>query len=382
MSYLVSHSPKKDISLSNNGILLGMTFLCKDMCYIKGYKTSCGNPDFYKHSTKAKNYAPFLKKILNEGAILKGITICDEFFYSIIGENKHYGTPVNLKAPNCVPGGSSSGSAAALTKHDYDFTIGTDTGGSVRVPASFCGIYGFRPSHGRINLSNIYPMSDSFDTLGWFSNHKDKMAKVGKVFFNNFKSVDIEEKNIVIPIDMIEDLEDEIKSQFYNYCDSKFKSLRKVKLSSFKKSNLANCFRIIQAYEIKSNFLPWITKFKPKISTEVNSRFEMVKTISDNEYKEALELRKEFIKEINKNLPNGYFAIFPTTPSSAPFKGRSDNDLAEFRKKIMEFTSIAGLSSRPQINIPKFNGKTGPIGLSVLGYNMTDEIILNNLNIF
>ena len=382
MSYLVSHSPKMDISLSSDGILLGMTFLCKDMCHIKGYKTSCGNPDFYKHSTKAKNYAPFLKKILDEGAILKGITVCDEFFYSIIGENEHYGTPINLNAPNCVPGGSSSGSAAALTQHNYDFTIGTDTGGSVRVPASFCGIYGFRPTHSRINLNKIYPMSNSFDTLGWFSNHKDKMTKVGKIFFNNFEKIEIEEKDIVIPIDMIEGLDDEIETQFYNYCDNKFTSLRKVKLSSFKKSNLANCFRIIQAYEIKINILPWITKFKPKISTEINSRFEMVKTISDNEYKEALDLRKDFIREINKNLPNGYFAIFPTTPCSAPLKGRSDNDLAEVRKKIMEFTSIAGLSSRPQINIPKFNGKTGPIGLSVLGYNGTDEIILNNLNIF
>ena len=96
-----------------------MTFLCKDMCHIKGFKTSCGNPDFYKYSNKAKNYAPFLQKILNEGAILKGITICDEFFYSIIGENEHYGTPINFNAPNCVPGGSSSGSASALTKNNY-----------------------------------------------------------------------------------------------------------------------------------------------------------------------------------------------------------------------------------------------------------------------
>ena len=141
MTYLVPHSPEKEICISNSGNLSGMTFLCKDMCDIKGFKSSCGNPDFYKHSIKALDYAPFLKKILNEGAILKGITICDEFFYSIIGENKHYGTPENLNSPNCVPGGSSSGSAAALTNHDFDFTIGTDTGGSVRVPASFCGVF-------------------------------------------------------------------------------------------------------------------------------------------------------------------------------------------------------------------------------------------------
>ena len=177
MNFLAPHTPKDKIQTSHKGNLLNMKFLCKDMCHIKGFKTSCGNPDFYKHSKEAIENAPFLQKILNEGAILEGITICDEFFYSIIGENIHYGTPINKNAPNCVPGGSSSGSAAALTQIDYDFTIGTDTGGSVRVPASFCGVFGFRPTHGRINLKKVYPMSESFDTLGWFNENKSNMLK-------------------------------------------------------------------------------------------------------------------------------------------------------------------------------------------------------------
>ena len=91
------------------------------------------------------------------GASLEGITICDEFFYSVIGENKHYGTPLNNAAKGCVPGGSSSGSAAALTQDNFDFTIGSDTGGSVRVPASFCGLIGIRPTHARINTRKRVP---------------------------------------------------------------------------------------------------------------------------------------------------------------------------------------------------------------------------------
>ena len=236
MNFLTPHTPKDKIQTSHKGRLLNMKFLCKDMCHIKGFKTSCGNPDFYKHSTEAIENAPFLQKILNEGAILEGITICDEFFYSIIGENIHYGTPINKNAPNCVPGGSSSGSAAALTQIDYDFTIGTDTGGSVRVPASFCGVFGFRPTHGRINLKKVYPMSESFDTLGWFSNNKSNMLKLGKIFFDNFREIKIEQKNILIPIDIVDDLDHNIKSQFYNYCEDKFKNLKKAQLSSYKKS--------------------------------------------------------------------------------------------------------------------------------------------------
>ena len=382
MNFLVPHSPKNKIQTSYKGNLLDMRFLCKDMCQIKGFKTSCGNPDFYKHTAEATENAPFLEKILNEGAILEGITICDEFFYSIIGENIHYGTPSNKNAPNCVPGGSSSGSAAALTQINYDFTIGTDTGGSVRVPASFCGIYGFRPTHGRINLNKVYPMSESFDTLGWFSNNKSNMLKVGKVFFDHFEEIPIEQKNILIPIDIINNLDENIKSQFYDYCENKFKNLKKVQLSKYNKSELAECFRVIQGYEIKLSMLPWIQKYNPKISTEINSRFEVTKNITVNMYNESINLRKEFVSELDKNLSKEALIIFPTTPFSAPITGQSDNDLSELRKKVMEFTCIGGLSSRPQISIPKFKGSTGPIGLSVLGNKNADEIILNNLNLF
>ena len=113
MTYLVPHSPTNDIYKSKTGLLQNFQFVLKDMCKVKGLKTSCGNPDFYNQNTPARDNAIFLDDILNQGAVLKGIIICDEFFYSVIGENSHYGTPVNLNAPKCVPGGSSSGSAAA-----------------------------------------------------------------------------------------------------------------------------------------------------------------------------------------------------------------------------------------------------------------------------
>ena len=137
MSYLVPHSPKQEIKITHNGLLKNKKFVVKDMCDIKDVRCSCGNPDFYNLNQPSKIYAPFLKKILNEGAILKGITICDEFFYSIIGENSYYGTPENKNAPGSIPGGSSSGSAAALTQSNYDFSIGSDKSGSARATSLF-----------------------------------------------------------------------------------------------------------------------------------------------------------------------------------------------------------------------------------------------------
>ena len=380
MNYLMPHSPINPIIESYNGRLKNLKFVLKDMCDVKNIKTSCGNPDFYKACEPAKKYAEFLSNILSEGAILEGITICDEFFYSVIGENSHYGTPKNLNAPNCVPGGSSSGSAAALTTDLFDFSIGSDTGGSVRVPASFCGLLGIRPTHGRINANGVYPMAPSFDTIGWFSNNIKTFQKIGEVLLDKNENENITFNQFVIAEDLLELVDTDIKNQFNSYYKELHPNIKHIRLSKFSKSEIADNFRILQAGEIKEHVIPWIEKNKPKISLEINSRIEMASEISPLEIDAAKTFRQEIISEINNSLPEGDIAIFPTTPFSAPKCGQSDQDLGSDRKKIMEMTSIAGMTSRPQISIPKFKGKTGPVGISILGWQNSDEILLNKLS--
>ena len=380
MNYLMPHSPINPIIESYNGNLKNLKFVLKDMCDVKNIKTSCGNPDFYKACEPAKKHAEFLSNILSEGAILEGITICDEFFYSVIGENSHYGTPKNLNAPNCVPGGSSSGSAAALTTDLFDFSIGSDTGGSVRVPASFCGLLGIRPTHGRINANGVYPMAPSFDTIGWFSNNIKTFQKIGEVLLDKNKNENITFNQFVIAEDLLELVDTDIKNQFNSYYKELHPNIKHIRLSKFSKSEIADNFRILQAGEIKEHVIPWIEKNKPKISLEINSRIEMASEILPLEIDAAKTFRQEIISEINNSLPEGDIAIFPTTPFSAPKCGQSDQDLGSDRKKIMEMTSIAGMTSRPQISIPKFKGKTGPVGISILGWQNSDEILLNKLS--
>ena len=380
MNYLMPHSPINPIIESYNGNLKNLKFVLKDMCDVKNIKTSCGNPDFYKACEPAKKHAEFLSNILSEGAILEGITICDEFFYSVIGENSHYGTPKNLNAPNCVPGGSSSGSAAALTTDLFDFSIGSDTGGSVRVPASFCGLLGIRPTHGRINANGVYPMAPSFDTIGWFSNNIKTFQKIGEVLLDKNKNGNITFNQFVIAEDLLELVDTDIKNQFNSYYKELHPNIKHIRLSKFSKSEIADNFRILQAGEIKEHVIPWIEKNKPKISLEINSRIEMASEMSPLEINAAKNFRQEIISEINNSLPEGDIAIFPTTPFSAPKCGQSDQDLGSDRKKIMEMTSIAGMTSRPQISIPKFKGKTGPVGISILGWQNSDEILLNKLS--
>ena len=379
MNYLMPHSPKKDISLNEYGQLSNLNFVLKDMCDVKNLKTSCGNPDFFKKCDFANDYAPFLKDLLNEGPVLKGITVCDEFFYSLIGENGHYGTPTNLNAPSCVPGGSSSGSAAALTTDLYDFSIGSDTGGSVRIPASFCGLIGMRPTHNRINTKGVYPMAPSFDTVGWFANNPEIFQKVGNVLLNNIERSNVDFKQYVVAEDLLELCDAEVQSNFNNYINVNIPNINKTRLSTNTKAIIADNFRILQGAEVKANIIPWIEKNKPNISPEIRSRIDMASKITDIEVSRALIFRNNLIDEIKKSLPEGTIAVFPTSPFSAPKSGQDDESLGSFRKRLMELTSVAGMTSRPQITIPRLKDKSGPVGISLLGWKYSDEILLNKL---
>jgi amidase len=164
-----------------HGPLAGLTFGLKDIYDVAGHKTGFGNPDWLRTHDAATVHAVVTKKLLDAGAALAGKTHTEEMAFSLTGENAHYGTPKNVAAPGRVPGGSSSGSAAAVAGKLVDFAIGSDTGGSVRAPASFCGIYGIRPTHGRVSLEGVCPLAPGFDTCGWFARDAYVLAVVGEV---------------------------------------------------------------------------------------------------------------------------------------------------------------------------------------------------------
>ena len=174
-----------DIAPSRQGALSGLTFAAKDMFDVAGIVTGGGSPDWLASHGPAARTAPSVQACLDAGARLTGIAIADELAFSPFGENVHYGTPRNPKAPDRVPGGSSSGSASATAGGLVDFALGGDTAGSVRVPASWCGLFGMRPTHGRIPLEGVMPLAPSFDTVGWFARDGAMLSRVGRVFFDD-----------------------------------------------------------------------------------------------------------------------------------------------------------------------------------------------------
>src|SRR5260370_34735918 len=163
------------------GPLSGLTFAAKDLFDVAGVVTGCGNPDWAATHQPAQTDAWAVDGLLQAGATLVGKTITDEISLGLLGINRFYGTPLNPRAPDRVPGGSSSGSASAVAGGLVDVALGTDSGGSVRMPASFCGLYGLRPPPGRPPPHGMMTQAPSFDTVGYFANNAATFGLAGSL---------------------------------------------------------------------------------------------------------------------------------------------------------------------------------------------------------
>ncbi len=211
---LVPHTLKEPLAGSGKGPLAGRTFMVKDLFAIAGHKASIGNPDWYAAASPAKETAPALLRLLQAGATLTGVTVCDEFLYSVLGTNVHYGAPVNTHAQRHVTGGSSCGSAAAVAASMCDFALGSDTGGSIRVPASFCDLYGLRPTYGRIDSAGATAMAPSYDTVGFFARDANLFREVGRVLLDGAR-IDAPLRHLIIAQDMVSRSEASIDEEIW-----------------------------------------------------------------------------------------------------------------------------------------------------------------------
>ncbi|MEO7403090.1 MAG: amidase family protein, partial [Burkholderiales bacterium] len=183
-SAFVPHDLAAPIHGALTGPLAGLTCAVKDMYDIAGERASGGSPEWLSTHPPAAKHARAVQQLLDAGATIIGKTLCDELFYSVTGANARYGTPINPRALGRLPGGSSAGSAAAVAAGACDIALGSDTGGSVRIPASLCGVYGIRPTLGRIALEGAMAMAPSFDAPGWFASSAGLLRRVGPVLLS------------------------------------------------------------------------------------------------------------------------------------------------------------------------------------------------------
>ena len=363
-----------------DGPLSGLTFASKDIFDVAGHVTGGGNPAWKATHAPAEANAWVVQQLVDAGAELAGKTITDELTRGIFGENVHYGTPVNPRAPGRVPGGSSSGSASAVSGELVDFALGSDTGGSVRVPASFCGLYGLRPTHGRIPRTGMMLQAPSYDTIGWFARDAETFGQVGKVLLASSGSPGFP-LQLIIAEDAFELAESDTRSALMAAVEeigSLFDSVTTVRLSPTSLTDWSNQQQVLQSREAWESVREWIDRVNPAFSFEVSDRYVLARSVTDEQVAAAQLRREEIVARMNEVFQGGDKVVcLPTTISPAPLTGQAVSQRHELRLRNSAITSIAGNTGRPQISLPLVEVGGLPVGLSLLGDRGADEALIS-----
>jgi amidase len=367
-----------EVQTSQTGPLAGLTFALKDFFDLAGVPTGAGSPEWLATHPVPMKSASIVDRLLDAGAKLVGKTHTDELAWSLNGENAHYGTPTNPAAPGRIPGGSSSGSAAATAGGLVDFAIGSDTGGSVRLPASYCGIYGIRTTHGRIPIDGAVPLAPSYDTVGWFARTPDIMAQVGNVLLDHVRTPRTPTRALIARdlFALAEPKLAELLQPSVARLVAGMSSVEHVDVAGAGIGAWRNAFRVIQSEEAWAAQGEWIRSAKPALGPGVKERFAAAAVLDRAEIAEAYVLRQQIVARLLSLLQDDVVLILPTSPGIAPLLNTPSEKLDVFRARALEMLCPAGHAGLPQLSIPVATMDQCPIGLSIIGARNSDEDLL------
>jgi amidase len=383
-----------DLPPTGSGPLDGLRFAVKDTIDVAGFKTGCGNPTWRDSHPAAVVHAVCVEQLLRAGARCVGKTICDELAFSLLGENHFYGTPFNAHAPDRVPGGSSSGSASAVACGLVDFALGTDTGGSTRVPASNCGIWGFRPSHDFVSVAGVNPLAPSFDTVGILAPSADVLAKVALVLLAAAPVSPNKPTTIYLIREAFALADTEVREAL----SEPMRRLREIFGGTARESSLqklvadnaghsfatwADTFCVIQWAEIKSCLGAWIANAGPEFGPEIAASFQLLNQTDHRRVAEAMQRREQYFRSLHEFLGPDDLLCIPTTPALAPRKGdppRRSSSGSGYYPRTLSLTSVAGMGRLPQVSLSIADADGVPVGLSLLARHGQDLFLLEVAN--
>lgn len=349
--------------------LSGLGFAVKDIYDVAGSPTGFGSPDWRRTHDIPDVHAGVVQQLLDAGADLLGKTHTDELAFSIIGENAHYGTPINVNAPGRVPGGSSSGSAAAVAGGLVDFAVGSDTGGSVRVPASFCGLYGIRPTHGRIAMTGARPMAESFDVAGWFARTPEVLARVGAVLLGQSAETTPAPARLLVAADafyLLDTASSRALQPALSLLRRHWGDGEAVTVSEEGLDQWFLAFRALQGAEFHAAHGDWIARVQPQLGPGVRERAAWTATVSREAVAQAQAVRRAVRRRMTELLAGNAVLVLPTVPGIAPLRNTPPERLDDFRARAMNLLCIAGLAGLPQINLPLATLENCPLGISLI----------------
>lgn len=364
---------------ASSGILSDYVFSAKDVFKIKGSTWGNGHPDWLRFSKPDEYTATGVQELLDHGADLVGKTICDELCYSISGENWNYGSPLNPHDIRRYAGGSSSGSCVSVAGGLVDFSVGSDCLGSVRVPASYNGLLGIRPTYNRIDTEGEVPYCESMDVFGFVAKESSIFQDVAKVLLKEDQRPYSFEK-IIIAKDCFNAIDDEVTehlSEAIEYIKKDFEKIIEQKIAPEGLDTWVETFQNVQGYEVWESYGGFVNKYHPTLSPGPSERLKTASEISRAQYDQALNEKLSIEKYIDELLADDTVILLPTASSIAPLKSSSQEKISHYRAQSSKLLGISPLSGTPQLTIPLAQQEGVPLGISLIGPKGSDRALID-----
>ncbi|HEY2173527.1 MAG TPA: amidase [Mycobacteriales bacterium] len=350
-----------------SGPLSGCSVAVKDLFAVRGHPIGAGNPTWLAGAAVSPEHAAVVAAVVEAGADVAGIARTDEFAYSLAGTNAHHGTPPNPAAPDRISGGSSSGPASAVAAGQVDIGLGTDTGGSVRVPASYQGLFGLRTTHGAVPRVGMLPLAPSFDTVGWLTRDAAMLERVTTTLLATATRAPLR-RGVVVPA-VLDRVDATVRAAFDEAVAGL--ALDRVDTVSLAPEVLAAwgaAFRTVQGHEAWGVDGAWVAAHPGALGPDVASRFATAAEVSDEEAAAARVVVAEARATLRAILEPGVALLLPATSSPAPSRAAEPGDpvIEAARAATLGLTCLAGLAGAPAVSMPLMTVDGAPVGLSAI----------------
>ncbi|MDO8382309.1 MAG: DUF3225 domain-containing protein [Microbacterium sp.] len=370
------------------GPLEGLTVAVKDLFAIKGYRIGAGNPTYLDSARVEPTTAAAVSDLLRAGASLRGIARTDEFAYSVAGDNAHYGTPPNGALPGALPGGSSSGPASAVATGQAQIGLATDTAGSIRVPASYQGLWGLRTTHGLVPRQGLLPLAQTFDTIGWLTRDGATMQKIVDWCLSYDGSESTESVfgesgsdlpwSFAVPTEMLESVEPETRDALEALLGVLGEGAEAPAVAETSVGDLdeyLGAFRAVQGAEAWRNNGAWLREHTGAVAPAVAERFRVASEVTaetESEARATIEALRARLHDATSNT----VLIMPTVPGPAPMRTHRGERVEAVRAATLRMTTPAAIGGMPSISIPLLtvpsNLGAAPVGVSLISRPGTD----------
>ncbi|MFI5715686.1 amidase family protein [Nocardia sp. NPDC051750] len=356
------------IAATASGPLTGRTVAVKDLYALAGFTVGAGIPDYARERRPATEHAAAVARLLAAGAQVAGIAQTDEFAYSLTGSNGRYGMPVNPAAPDRIPGGSTSGPAVAVARGDADIGLGTDTAGSIRVPAAYQGLWGIRTTHRRIDTTGLLPLAQSFDTVGWVTADGETLAAVAECLLDADTATP---DGFAVDTELCAYADPAIASAVRSVADS----VDAEPLALRPRDSWLAAFRVVQAYEAWANHGEWVGAHPGTLEPDVAQRFAFAATVTADQAATARDEVTAAADRIRDALGNRVL-VLPAAATPPPRRTAGAAVRETTRARTLRLTCLASIAGLPAVTLPLGRDEGGPSGLCLLGAPGTDRSLI------